>query len=107
MIYRRFIKRIIDIVLSTIGIIVALIPMAAAAVITRLDTPGPAIFKQKRIGIHKSYFNILKFRTMPVTTSPDMPTHLMNEDIRYTKWQKFMRNSSMDELPQLFCIWTG
>ena len=107
MIYQRFIKRIIDILLSALGIIVAAVPMLIVGIVTRIDSKGPAFFKQKRIGIHKTFFNILKFRTMPVSASPDKPTHLMDEDIRYTKWQSFMRRSSLDELPQLFCIFTG
>lgn len=105
--YQRYIKRLIDIVLATFGILIAVIPMIIVAIITKIDSPGPAIFKQKRIGIHKTFFSILKFRTMPISTNPDLPTHLMNEKIALSGWQKFLRKSSLDELPQLFCIWMG
>ena len=105
--YQRFIKRLIDIVLATIGILIVIIPMAIVAVITKIDSPGPAVFKQKRIGIHKTFFNIWKFRSMPISVNPDLPTHLMKEDMSLTAWQRFLRKSSMDELPQLFCIWIG
>lgn len=105
--YQRCIKRLFDIILSSLGIVIAAIPMMIICIITKLDSTGPAIFKQKRIGIRKSFFYILKFRTMPVTVSPDMPTHLMSDNIPYTKWERFLRKSSLDELPQLLCIWTG
>ena len=80
--------------------------MLIVSVIIKLDSPGPALFKQKRVGIHKTYFTILKFRSMPVTASHDTPTHLM-ESVSLTKWQSFLRKSSVDELPQLFCIFSG
>lgn len=105
--YQHVIKRLLDIALSLAGIIIAGIPMLIIGLITKIDSKGPAIFKQKRIGIYKTFFNILKFRTMPVSVSPDMPTHLVNEKISYTKWQQFLRKSSLDELPQLFCIFIG
>ena len=107
MIYQCFIKRIIDILLSALGTTVAAVPMLIIGIITRIDSKGPALFRQKRIGIHKTFFNIIKFRTMPISASPDKPTHLMDEDINYTKWQLFLRKSSLDELPQLFCIFAG
>lgn len=105
--YQKCIKRAIDLLLSSIGILVTAIPMIIIALIIKTDSPGPALFKQKRIGIRKSYFNILKFRSMPVTASSDVPTHLMKEEVHLTKWQRFLRKSSLDELPQLFCIWIG
>lgn len=70
MMYKYFWKRILDIVLSLAGIIVLAVPMLIIAVIIKIDSPGPVFFKQKRIGINKSYFNIIKFRSMPVT-APD------------------------------------
>ena len=105
--YQRYIKRLIDIVLTTVGILIAVIPMIIVAIITKIDSPGPAIFKQKRIGIHKEFFNIWKFRSMPISVNPDLPTHLMKEKMMLSPWQRFLRKSSLDELPQLFCIWIG
>lgn len=104
--YQKVIKRAFDIIFSGIGILIAIIPMLIVSVIIKLDSPGPALFKQKRVGIHKTYFTILKFRSMPVTASHDTPTHLM-ESVSLTKWQSFLRKSSVDELPQLFCIFSG
>lgn len=105
--YQRFIKRLFDIILSVIGIILTAFPLLIIAVITRIDTPGPVFFLQKRYGIYKSFFHIIKFRSMPVTASPDKPTHLMDEKMELTKWQQVLRKSSLDELPQLLCIFCG
>lgn len=105
--YQKYIKRTIDIILSFLVIVIGAIPMMIIAIITKLDSPGPVLFKQKRIGIHKSYFHILKFRSMPVSVSPDIPTHQMTGDIKLSKWQQFLRKSSLDELPQFFCIFIG
>jgi len=102
--YEKIIKRLIDIVLSSLGIIVAAIPMLIVALIIKIDSPGPVFFKQKRIGIHKKTFWIIKFRTMPVTIPHDIPTHQFKDEDMLSKWQKFMRKSSIDELPQLICI---
>lgn len=105
--YQRVIKRTFDIIISGIGILVTAIPMLLISLITKIDSPGSALFKQKRIGINKTHFIILKFRSMPVSVSNDIPTHLLNDDINLTKWQVFLRKSSIDEIPQLFCIFTG
>ncbi len=105
--YQQFFKRLIDMVLSAVGIVITAVPMLIIAFITRIDTPGSAIFHQKRYGIHKEYFYILKFRSLPQTASPDKPTHLMDDKIELTRWQRFLRKSSLDELPQLFCIFCG
>ncbi|MCI9619176.1 MAG: sugar transferase [Dorea sp.] len=103
--YKCFFKRILDIVLSLIGIIVLAVPMLIIAIVIKIDSPGPVFFLQKRIGIDKTYFNIIKFRSMPVTAPHDTPTHMMKntEDI-LTPFQKMIRRLSIDELPQLFCI---
>ena len=94
--------------LSTIGIILLALPMLIFAIIIKIDSPGPVFFKQKRIGIHKKHFIILKFRSMPVSAPKDTPTHqLQNAESLLSKWQKFMRKSSIDELPQFFCILIG
>lgn len=106
--YNRFFKRAIDLMLSTAGIIVLAIPMGVIALIIKITDPGPALFKQKRIGIHKSYFNLYKFRSMKMSTPKDCPTHLLeNPDQYITKIGKFLRKSSLDELPQLFNIFVG
>ncbi len=106
--YIKFFKRLFDIVLSVAGIVVLAIPMIVVALIVKLDSPGPVFFKQKRVGIHKAYFNIIKFRSMPTGTPSDVPTHLL-ADTEYdlTKWQRFIRKSSIDELPQMFNILAG
>ena len=73
--YNNFFKRVLDIVLSFIGIVFAAIPMLIVAVIIKLDSPGPVFFRQKRVGKNKKYFTIIKFRSMPITAPHDMPTH--------------------------------
>ena len=105
--YERFWKRLIDIVLSTIGIIVAIIPMLILAIVIKIDSPGPVLFKQKRVGIHKKTFTILKFRSMPITVPKDVPTHQFKAEDMLSPFQRFLRKSSADELPQFFCIWTS
>lgn len=106
--YKRFLKRLIDIVLSFMGILVLAIPMSVFALIIKIEDPGPAIFKQKRVGIHKTYFNVLKFRSMKMTTPHDMPTHMLDNPEQYIlKCGRWMRKMSIDELPQLFNIFKG
>ena len=96
--YKRVFKRLIDIVLSFLGIVVLALPMAIVAIIIRIDSPGPVFFRQKRVGIHKKTFTILKFRSMPVTAPHDTPTHqLQNAEAMLTRWQRFIRKSSVDE----------
>lgn len=107
-IYQKAIKRFIDIILSLIGIVVLAIPMAIFALIIRIEDPGPVIFRQKRVGLHKSYFNVLKFRSMKMSTPHDMPTHMLeNPDQYILKCGRWMRKMSIDELPQLFNIFVG
>lgn len=106
--YKHVFKRLIDIVLSFLGIVVLALPMAIVAIIIRIDSPGPVFFRQKRVGIHKKTFTILKFRSMPVTAPHDTPTHqLQNAEAMLTRWQRFIRKSSVDELPQIFNIFAG
>jgi len=105
--YTRFFKRFFDIVLSLVGIIVLAIPMLIVAIMIKIDDPGPAIFKQKRVGIHKSHFWLYKFRSMKVDT-PDIPTHLLENPDKYLiKIGRTIRKLSIDELPQLFNILKG
>lgn len=107
MIYVK-IKRLIDMIISLIGLIV-LSPIFVILIIAiRLDSKGPIFFKQKRYGIHKCYFYILKFRTMRIDTPKDTPTHLLdNPDKWITKVGMFLRKTSLDELPQIINILKG
>lgn len=106
--YKKLIKRMIDLLLSTLGIVVLAVPMLIIAIIIKIDDPGPVFFKQKRVGIHKTHFYLLKFRSMKMATPHDMPTHMLSNPEQYiTKIGKYLRKSSLDELPQLFNIWLG
>ena len=107
MIYPK-IKRVIDFVISFIGFIILSPVFLILCIAIKLDSPGPILFKQKRIGLHKKEFYILKFRTMRIDTPKDMPTHLLTNPEQYiTKVGKFLRKSSLDELPQIFNILAG
>jgi O-antigen biosynthesis protein WbqP len=103
-----FIKRFIDFILSLIGIVV-LIPVFIILIIAiKIDSKGPVLFKQKRVGKNKKHFNILKFRTMRIDTPKDKPTHLLENPEQYiTKMGRFLRKTSLDELPQLWNILIG
>lgn len=106
--YTHFFKRLIDIVLSFIGIIVLGIPMLIIAAVIKHEDPGPARFKQKRIGKDKKYFMLLKFRSMKMSTPHDVPTHQLENPEQYLlKCGKTLRKLSLDELPQLFNILKG
>lgn len=102
------IKRIIDVLLSLVGIIVLSPIFLILIVCIKLDSKGPILFKQKRVGIHKQHFYILKFRTMRTDTPKDTPTHLLKNPEQYiTKMGKFLRKTSLDELPQIWNIFVG
>ncbi|MBE6949428.1 MAG: sugar transferase [Ruminococcaceae bacterium] len=106
--YRRYIKRFLAIILSALGIVFLSWLLLILCIAIKLDSPGPILFKQKRVGINKTHFNILKFRTMRIDTPKDMPTHLLeNPDQYITRVGKFLRKTSLDELPQLFNILAG
>ena len=106
--YQRVIKRLLDIVLSAAGLALLALPMAVIAAVVKLDSPGPALFRQKRVGRGKRHFRILKFRSMSVNAPKDTPTHqLANAEAYLTRWQRFIRGSSLDELPQLINIFKG
>jgi len=107
MVYMKL-KRLIDIVLSLLGLII-LSPIFLILIIAiKLDSKGPVLFKQRRFGIHKKHFNILKFRTMRIDTPKDTPTHLLeNPDQWITRVGKFLRKTSLDELPQIINIFLG
>ncbi|MEG0292976.1 sugar transferase [Enterococcus sp.] len=102
------VKRIIDFVLSLVGLIV-LSPIFLLLIIAiKMDSKGPVFFKQKRFGKDKVFFNILKFRTMRIDTPKDTPTHLLeNPDQWITKVGKFLRKTSLDEVPQIINILMG
>ena len=105
--YKKFVKRALDIILSGLAILVLAIPMAVIAAVIKIDSPGPVFFRQKRIGKGKTHFMIFKFRSMPTTVPKDVPTHQFNAADQLSKWQRFIRKSSLDELPQLFNIFMG
>lgn len=106
--YKTFLKRVIDIILSGVGIFILAIPMGIVALIIKSEDPGPALFIQKRVGIHKTYFKLYKFRSMKMSTPHDTPTHLLeNPDQYLLKCGKIIRRLSIDELPQLFNIFKG
>ena len=106
--YRNFFKRLIDIICSFFGILFLGFPMLIIALIIKIEDPGPALFKQKRVGKNKEHFMLWKFRSMRMDTPHDTPTHLLENPEQYIlKSGKFLRKSSLDELPQLFNILSG
>ena len=106
--YKSFLKRLIDVVLSTIGIVVLALPMLVIVGVIKITDPGPALFKQKRVGKNKTHFYLYKFRSMKMSTPKDCPTHLLENPEQYiTSIGKILRKSSLDELPQLFNILIG
>ena len=102
------VKRTLDFICSLLALIV-LSPLFLILIIAiKLDSKGPVLFKQKRVGIHKSHFYILKFRTMRIDTPNDVPTHQLKNPEQYiTKVGKFLRKTSLDELPQICNILVG
>lgn len=110
--YKSFIKRLIDFILSAIATIVLAIPALFLAVAIKIDDPGPVLFKQKRVGQKKNgrltYFMIWKFRSMKMSSPHDTPTHLLENPEQYiTRIGKFIRKTSLDELPQILQVLTG
>ncbi len=105
--YRK-IKRGMDICLSAVGLVILSPLFLILTTAIKLDSRGPVIFRQKRVGIHKSYFQILKFRTMRVDTPKNMPTHMLDDPEKYiTRVGKILRKTSLDELPQIINILRG
>lgn len=102
------IKRGGDFFCSLLALII-LSPLFLIIVIAiKIDSKGPVLFKQKRVGIHKTHFNILKFRTMKIDTPKDIPTHQLKDPEQYiTRVGKFLRKTSLDELPQIWNIFVG
>lgn len=106
--YSKYLKRIIDFIMSLCGLIILSPVFLILCIWIKFDSKGSILFKQKRVGIHKSYFNILKFRTMYIDTPKEVPTHLLSNPEQYiTKVGKFLRKTSLDELPQVFNILKG
>ena len=106
--YRKYGKRFLDLLLSACAIVVLLPVYLLISIAIVVDDPGPVFFRQKRVGIHKTHFQILKFRTMKVSTPKDVPTHLLENPEQYiTQVGKVLRKTSLDELPQIFQIFTG
>ncbi len=106
--YERYLKRIIDCVLSFLGLILLSWFYLIMIVAIKIDDPGPAFFTQKRVGKGKSHFALHKFRSMKMSTPHDTPTHLLENPEQYiTKIGKFMRKYSIDELPQIWDIFIG
>lgn len=106
--YERIIKRWLDAVIALFGIVCFSWLYIIIAIAIIADDPGPILFRQERVGIHKKPFRILKFRTMKTDTPHDVPTHLLkNPDQYITRVGKFLRKTSLDEIPQLFNIVKG
>ena len=106
--YKAFFKRFFDIVFSFSGIVLLswLLIFISFAII--IDDPGPVLFKQKRVGKGKKFFMIWKFRSMKMSTPHDVPTHMLKNPEQYiTKVGRFLRKTSLDELPQIFNILVG
>lgn len=110
--YKHVIKRLFDLFLSGIAIIILALPMLIIAIAIKVDDPGPVLFKQKRVGKKKNgeitYFMIKKFRSMKMSTPHDTPTHLLENPEQYiTRVGKFIRKTSLDELPQIYQVFTA
>ncbi len=110
--YKHVIKRLIDLVFSSLAIVLLALPMLIVAVAIKIDDPGPVLFKQKRVGKKKNgeitYFTIWKFRSMKRSTPDDIPTHLLKNPEQYiTRVGRFIRKTSIDELPQIYQVFVG
>ena len=106
--YRKFFKRLIDLVLSALALVILAIPMLVFALLIKLDSKGPVLFWQKRVGRHKETFMMPKFRSMYTETPAEMPTHLLDDPDRWiTPVGRIYRKLSIDELPQIWSIFTG
>ena len=107
-VYRKFFKRLIDLVLSALALVILAIPMLVFALLIKLDSKGPVLFWQKRVGLHKETFMMPKFRSMYIDTPAEVPTHLLNDPDRWiTPVGRIYRKFSVDELPQFWSIFIG
>ena len=106
--YSRVIKRALDLLLVIMSSPFWIPIVLILSILVKLTSKGSILFKQKRVGIHKSYFNMLKFRTMKIDTPRDVPTHMLTNPEQYiTKLGRFLRKSSLDEIPQILNILAG
>jgi len=106
--YQRVIKRIIDFILALVATILLSWLLLLIAIAIKAESKGPVFFRQKRVGLRKKHFEILKFRSMRIDTPKDQPTHLLqNPEAYITKVGKFLRKTSLDELPQMLNILKG
>lgn len=106
--YCTNIKRKLDIIIALIALIVLSPVLLILSILIKMTSKGPIFFKQKRVGIDKTYFYIWKFRTMRIDTPKDVPTHLFSNPEQFiTPIGRFLRKTSLDELPQLFNIAAG
>ena len=106
--YKKYVKRWIDIILSFSGMVLASWLYLIIIIAIKIDDPGTVFFTQKRVGIHKKYFQLVKFRSMKMSTPHDTPTHLLENPEQYiTRVGKFLRKTSLDEIPQLWNILAG
>ena len=106
--YRNVFKRLIDLILSACALVVLAVPLLFFAILVKLDSKGPVLFWQKRVGMNKELFMMPKFRSMYTETPSEMPTHLLNDPDRWiTPVGKVYRKLSIDELPQIWSIFTG
>jgi len=102
------IKRAMDFILALLGLIILSPLFVLIAIGIKVDSKGPVLFRQKRVGIHKTHFDMLKFRTMRTDTPKDVPTHqLLNPEKYITRFGRFLRKTSLDELPQIWNILVG
>lgn len=106
--YRRTLKKVLDVILASIALFVLSPFFLIIMIWIKSDSKGAVFFKQKRVGINKTYFYILKFRTMSIDTPKDCPTHMLVDPNNYiTSVGRFLRKTSLDELPQLINIISG
>lgn len=106
--YEKYVKRGIDIIISFCGLILLSPVLLCIIIAIKIDDPGPVLFTQKRVGQNKRYFKLHKFRSMKMATPRDVPTHMLDNPDRYiTKVGKFLREHSLDELPQIWDIFIG
>ena len=107
-VYQKYLKNLLDRLLALVGTAALSWLLLGVGIAVRLDSPGPVLFRQKRVGRNGQYFYIYKFRTMRIDTPHDVPTHLLeNPDQWITRVGRFLRRTSMDELPQIFNILAG
>ena len=107
-VYQKYLKNLLDRLLALVGTAALSWLLLGVGIAVRLDAPGPVVFRQKRVGRNGQYFYIYKFRTMRIDTPHDMPTHLLNHpDFFITRVGRFLRKTSLDELPQLWNILKG